>query len=215
MKVWSVLFGLCLAMPLVAKVPEAQAPKDVVPAPATSGKAATSSGSVGPATYNRIFTGSVDNNCNAASTLSASGTGVAYATVTFHTTSATGEPLVATINPAGTTITDTTLSIYCVFDPANAQTGLVAYNDDSAGLLSAFNGTEGVIIQPGRTYTAVVSLFSPGDIGGGTFQLDLGGQLALGAFQPLTIPASNDYTLAALIVLLASLAGVVLVRRRV
>lgn len=171
-----------LALPATAKVPEVDAAPKTPLSGAALAKAATVVGSVGPQTYDRIFTGAVDNNCNAPSTFSGSGVGVPYAVIPFHTRSFTGEPLVASINTTGTDIGDTVLSVYCQFNPADASTGLVAYDDDGgSGLLSAFDGSEGAVIQPGRTYVMVVSTFSPGAVGGGNFSLSLGGQLAQGS----------------------------------
>ncbi len=143
-------------------------------------RAATTTGNItGGPTYNRIFTGSVDPNCNAASTLSGIGVGVPYASIEIRST--TGENLVAAVNPAGTDIADTVLSLYCdPFNPADAQANLVAYNDDANGLLSAFDGTEGAFMQANTSYFLVLSLFSPGAIGGGQYQIDLGGNILLG-----------------------------------
>ncbi len=148
-------------------------------------RAATTSGNItGGPTYNRIFTGSVDPNCNATSTLSGIGVGVQYALIEVHST--TGENVVAAVNPAGTDIADTVLSLYCdPFNPADAQANLVAYNDDANGLLSAFDGSEGAFMQANTSYFLVLSLFSPGSIGGGQYQLDIGGNIVLGP--PCTI----------------------------
>jgi len=138
----------------------------------------------GAPTYDRIFTGSVDPNCNAPSTLSGIGTGVPY--VVYEIFSTTGENLVGAINPAGTDVADTTLSLYCdPFNPADAQANLVAYNDDFGSLLSGFDGTEGAFMAAGTSYFLVVSLFGPTSIGGGNFQLDLGGNIQIGS--PCTI----------------------------
>jgi len=135
---------------------------------------------VGRPIYDRIFSTSVDPNCNAPSTNSILPIGVPY--LAFEIFSATGENLVAAINPAGTDISDTVLSLYCdPFNPANPMANLVAYNDDFGSLLSGFDGTEGAFMQAGVSYFLVVSLFSPGDIGGGNFQLDLGGNIQIGS----------------------------------
>jgi len=148
-------------------------------------RAATTTGSLlGAPTYDRIFTSSVDPNCMAPSSFSGSGVGVPYALIEVHTANPAGENLIAAVNPAGTDVDDTTMSFYCdPFNPADASLNLVAYNDDVSfptNLLSAFDGTEGAFMQPGVSYFLVVSLFSPADIGGGTFQLDVGGDIQFG-----------------------------------
>jgi len=134
----------------------------------------------GAPVYDRIFTNSVDPNCNAPSMISGIGAGVPY--VVYEVFSTTGENLVGAINPAGTDVSDTTLSLYCApFNPADPMANLVAYNDDFGSLLSGFDGTEGAFMQAGASYFLVVSLFSPASIGGGNFQLDLGGNLQIGS----------------------------------
>lgn len=204
----ALLLSMFIAAPAVSKVAEladdarATAPGFV--------RAASTTGSVGPMTYDRIFTSDVSNSCMATSSFSGSGVGVPYKLVPFYTTSATPEPLEVSINAAGTDIGDTVLSIYCAFNANDASTGLVAYDDDGGGgLLSAITAADGVIIQPGTTYFAVVSVFAPGSVGGGNFQLDFGGQLTTGFFTtpPLSIPASsfNSNLLLLGVLLLASL----------
>jgi hypothetical protein len=133
----------------------------------------------GKPTYNRIFTGDVDPNCNAPSTLSGVGIDVPYAVIPICTTF--GENLIVTVNPAGTDIVDTTISLYCdPFDPSDATQNLIAFDDDDgAGLLSAFDGSEGAFLAPGNRYFLVLSLFAPGTIGGGNYQIDLGGDIHL------------------------------------
>ncbi len=160
--------------------------------PPIANRAATMSGNLtGGPTYDRIFTSDVDPGCNATSTFSGSGVGVQYMSIAVHTTVAS-ENMIAALNAGGTTISDTVLSLYCEpFDPANADLNLVAYDDDGgSGLLSAFDGSEGATVTSGNTYYLVVSLFSPGSIGGGAFQLDLGGDLAFGEACSVT-----DFTL--------------------
>lgn len=152
-----------------------QAPKNPAAVASILEGVATFSGSLtGGPTYDRIFTSDVQNDCTATSTFSGSGTGVEYAMVPIY--SPTGATLVGTLDNPGTDIDDTVLSLYCdPFDPANADLNLVGYNDDFSGLISGFDGTEGIVLAPNTQYFLVVSLFSPGDIGGGNFELAVGG----------------------------------------
>lgn len=171
----------------------------------------------GQPTYDRISTGDVSPTCTATSTFSGIGVGIPYVAVPIYTP--VGENLVATINAAGTDVSDTTLSLYCdPFDPAAADLNLVAYDDDGAGnLLSAFDGSEGAFMNANEQYYLVVSLFSPGSIAGGNFQLDLGGQILVGSpviAPPIAIPTLSSWSL----ILLAGMLGFTTVwyhRRRV
>jgi hypothetical protein len=142
----------------------------------------TTSGTlIGEPTYTRISTNNVDPNCNATSSFSASG--VQYAVIPIHTTNGAGENLVATVNAAGTGINDTVMSVYCAFDPANSDQNLVAYDDDGGGgLMSAFLAGDGVFLAPETTYYVVLSLYSSGDLGSGTYQVDFGGDVLVGEY---------------------------------
>ncbi len=128
----------------------------------------------GGPTYARIFTNDVQNDCTATSRLSGSGTGVQYAVIEIN--SPTGATLVASLANPGTDLGDSTLSLYCdPFDDTDATLNLVGYNDDAVGLLSTFDGSEGIVLAPGDSYFLVVSLFSPALIGGGNFELSIAG----------------------------------------
>ncbi len=180
--------------------------------------AATVTGSLsGAPTYTRIFGGVYDGTCGISNSLSSSGVGVPYAVIPFHTTNPAGEVLIVSLDNPGTDITDTTLSIYCAFDPGDATTGLYAYNDDASGLLSGFDAGDGVMLAPGTTYYAVLSTFDPGTVGGGNYEITFGGDVVTGsgtvaAFQP--VPGLNLAGLLVLALLALGLGMVVLRRSR-
>ena len=72
---------------------------------------------------------------------------------------------------AGTTIGDTTISLYCnPFDQTDATANLVAYDDDSNGLLSAFIATDGITLTPGNVYWFVLATFGNGATGDYTIE---------------------------------------------
>lgn len=126
------------------------------------------------ATYDRVFSGSVDSACNAASDDSPTGDGVPYVAIELEVTE--DEVFEAVVSSAGTTVSDTVISLYCdPFDPENPAANLVAYNDDiSAGnALSQFTADDGITLNAGDTYWLVVSTFAPGDFG--VFQIDFDG----------------------------------------
>ena len=134
---------------------------------------------IGKATYDRIFTSNVDPNCNASSTPSATGIGVEYVEIPIYTT--VGENIVADLEPAETDIDDPVFSLYCdPFDPSDAMQNVIAYDDDGGtGLLCAFDGSEGAFMSTGNRYFLVLSLFAPGDMGGGNYRVNLGGDIKI------------------------------------
>lgn len=196
------VIALLLALPLVAQDADEKSlqggPKD------TSGVRANRSFTVngdttGGPTYNRIFGGGTDNNCNLSVSFSGTGVGVNYAVVEFYSV-AGGLWDGVEVNAAGTTLGDTTMTLYCdPFDPANADLNVVVYDDDGgSGLYSAITAADGVILQPNTSYFIVLSTFSPGDVG--TYQLDFAGDVALGA--PILVPTMSEWGLIAFLVLI-------------
>jgi len=168
---------------------DSQTPKDQNVLNNVLGGATSTTGSlIGQATYDRILTGDVQNDCTATSTVSGVGVGIEFAVIPIN--SPTGATLVASLDNPGTDIGDTVLSLYCdPFESTMPQANLVAYNDDAVGLISAFDGGEGIVLAPDTTYFLVVSLFSPTTIGGGNYELTVGGlnpgeEVLLGAFAP-------------------------------
>jgi len=164
-----------------------------VSCPGIAAAADSISGSLtGAPTYDRIFTGNVDPNCNAASTLSGLGVGVPYAVIAIYTP--VGENLIATVNPIGTDIADTTLTLYCEpFDSNDARQNVIAYDDDDGdGLLSAFDGSEGAFLAPGNLYFLVLSLFAPGTMGGGNYKIDLGGDIMIAGTLTVSIAGTGS-----------------------
>ncbi len=174
----------------------------------------------GAPTYNRIFASGPFVGCDNPSTFSATGIGISFALVPIY--SPTGATLVASLDNPGTDIGDPVLSVYCdPFDESDASLNLAGYNDDFFGLISAFDGSEGIVLEPNTQYFMVVSLFAPGSIGGGNFELTVGATspgedvlfgspASLSGTQP--IPVNNPALLALLIALMAGL-GVFAVRR--
>ena len=138
----------------------------------------------GGPTYDRIFGGGTDNTCNLSVTFSGTGVGVNYAIVEFF--SPTGGLWDGVeVNAGGTTIGDTTMTLYCdPFDPANADQNVVVYDDDGgSGLLSAITAADGVMLQANTSYFIVLGTFGPGDVG--AYQLDFAGDVQEGP--PCTI----------------------------
>ncbi len=88
-------------------------------------------------------------------------------------------PISIAVDPAGTTIGDTTLYLFCdPFDPSMPTSNGAYYDDDGGeGLLSAFLPGDNVILPPGTEYWLVISTFSAGD--SGTFAIDTSDNVAL------------------------------------
>ena len=99
--------------------------------------------------------------------------GVSYAAFDLEVTAP--ENLEAEIVDEGTSEAfDPMLLLYCApFDPLDPLANLVATNDDRAVLnaLPAFTADRGIALQPGQTYTIVVTTFDPADFG--TWELEL------------------------------------------
>lgn len=147
-------------------------------------KAASISGSLDASdlTYNRIFTSDYSIACNATSTFSGSGVGLYYDVYEIFTT--VEEAAVLSISSDG--LDDSTISLYCSFDPNDASANLVCYDDDGgSGLMSAFTPGDNYLIEANTSYYLVVTSFGPTT---GAYTLDLGGNLQ---FAPQNIPLSN------------------------
>jgi hypothetical protein len=87
---------------------------------------------------------------------------------------------------SATGITDTWLGVYCDFDPANPDMGMMFYDDDGSGsLVSEIHDTDGVTLQPGAVYWVVVTAYGDADLGDGTFTLEL--STAGGTFTPVEV----------------------------
>lgn len=216
--------GLIVSTISIAQTNEkdSQTPKNISVLQTVLGGSTSETGSlIGEATYDRIFTGDVQNDCTATSTASGAGTGVEFAALPIS--SPTGATLVASLANPGTDIGDTVLSLYCdPFESTTPDLNLVAYNDDAVGLISAFDGSEGAILEPNVTYFLVVSLFSPTDIGGGNFELTVGGlntgeEVVFGSAVLLPPPPSvPSLSVGGLVVLFAmlGLVAIIVVRRK-
>jgi hypothetical protein len=93
--------------------------------------------------------------------------GVSYVTFDIQVTET--EDLTAEVVEAGTSHAfDPMLFLYCApFDPLQPLANLVASNDDSFTLdpLPAFTADDHITLQPGQTYTMVLTTFNPADFG--------------------------------------------------
>lgn len=177
MKYWILTALLAISSVTTAQISEKdnQVQKDPIAlANALRGGVSMTGSLTGGPTYDRIFTGDVQNDCTASSTFSGSGVGVPYAAIEIS--SPTGASLVASLANPGTDLGDSVLSLYCdPFTDTAADLNLVGYDDDSVGLISAFDGSEGIVLAPNDSYFLVVSVFDPTSVGGGNFELSIAG----------------------------------------
>jgi hypothetical protein len=153
-------------------------------------------------TYNRIFTGDVSDTCSATSTLSGNDN-VFYQVFELHSPS--GQ--LADIEVVLTGLGDSTLSLYCNFDPSLPQDMLSIYDDDGgAGLGSAITPADAFSLVPNQSYYAVVASFANGATG--TFDLVLGGDLVFGpAAPPTPVPFMNNVSILLLSLVLIGFAS--------
>lgn len=151
-------------------------------------------------TFDRRFGNGVSADCNHASSDS-SQNGVAYQVFEFHSPSGQMADIEVEL-PSGSTLTDTLLFVYCSFDPANPADNLRGIDDDGGtSLASAIRPADGMQLVANTSYYAVVSGFSPTQLG--DFNLILGGDLVLGAAAaqaPMAVPAFDNYGLLMLLV---------------
>lgn len=163
----------------------------------------------GAPTFDRRFLVTYDGTCAAPSSDSGND-GTAYQV--FPIVSPSGQA--ADIEVVLGTLGDSVLFIYCdPFDPAQPDQNLRAWDDDGgAGLGSAIVPGDGVMLDAGVTYYAVVTGFGLADIG--TFDINLGGDLQFGSGLPETtpVPVDNVWAMLALVALLAVF-GYVVIRR--
>lgn len=179
----------------------------------------TTNGTVGPQTYDRRFLVTTDNGCAAPSSDS-SNNNTEYATIPIY--SPTGATLVAQVEGAGTGINDTVLFLYCnPFNAGTPEANLVAWDDDGgAGFLSAWDGSEGIVLAPNVQYFIVLTTFSEIDGGDGTYQLTVGGLNAgetvlFGSPQEARpVPTSNWMGIGLMIALLLAIGGLFTLRLR-
>ncbi len=113
-------------------------------------------------TYNRIYGGSVSLDCN--SVVNDSGIDGQYFAM-FCIEVDTSDPIELIVDPAGTELGDTVMTLYCdPFDPGAPELNIVSYDDDDGdGLLSAFLTADGITLTLGDTYYVVLSTFGSGD----------------------------------------------------
>jgi hypothetical protein len=135
----------------------------------------------GSPTWDRIFTGDIDLNCNATSSDSGND-GMAYAQIPFEVTNT--DPITVEVNAAGTTLADTVIALYCdPFDSGLPAENLVAYDDDGGtGLFSAFTLADNLTLTPGNTYHLILSTFTVSDFG--DYQVDFSDNVVLVSLNP-------------------------------
>jgi hypothetical protein len=117
-------------------------------------------------------------NCASTWTPNPFGGGFYYEAHAFHVTN--NSPIQIEVNAAGTTISDTFLSVSCHPFAAATPTvnGVINDDDDGAGFLSAIALADNVTLTPGRTYWAVITTYNPGTTG--TYRLDFSDNVVLG-----------------------------------
>lgn len=171
---------------------------------------ATMSGDLtGAPTFDRRFLVTYDGTCSAASSDSGND-GVPYQVFPIYSPSGQAADIEVVLNTLG----DSVLFIYC--DPVDLTAPdlqLRAWNDDGGvGFGSAIVPGDGVILEAGVQYYAVVSGFGPADAG--TFDIVLGGDLQFGSPLPefTAVPVNNVWALLALMSLIAGVGWVALRR---
>ena len=163
----------------------------------------------GSATFDRRFLVTYDGTCAAPSSDS-SNNGVAYQVFPFYSPGGQNADIEVVLG----TLADSVLFIYCdPFDPSTPASNIVAWDDDDGvGFGSAITPADGVVLDPGVQYFAVVSGFNNAQLG--TFDINLGGDLVLGSPAAiLEVPTLSTWGIAGLVGLLASL-GLFLLWRR-
>jgi hypothetical protein len=128
----------------------------------------------GSVLFDRRFSVTYDGTCDASSTDS-SNDDVGYQVFQMYSPSGEDADVTVTLD----TLEDSTLFLYCGFDPANPDLNLVAWDDDDGpGLGSAFLPGDGFALAASTTYDLVVASYGTGD--NGAFTVDLGGDLVFG-----------------------------------
>lgn len=125
--------------------------------------------------YNRIHgVGVVNTNCNAPSDDWIENN-MPYVAIPVVSTIA--ENFQAQILSSGTSVFDTTFSLYCdAFNPSNPGQNLIAFNDDFLGSFhSGFSDADNILLQANTRYWLVVSTFSGEDFDSGNFEICFGG----------------------------------------
>lgn len=162
----------------------------------------------GTNTFDRRYSNGFDSGCNYTS-IDSSNNGVSYQTFEIHSPSGQNADIEIT-TPAGSTLTDTLLFVYCSFDPANPANNLAGIDDDDGvNFLSKIVPTDGLTMTAGTSYFVVVAGFSAGQQG--VYDLVLGGDLQFGPAAvlapPANVPALNNMTLVLLLLSLIVMAS--------
>ena len=138
--------------------------------------------------YKRIYGSPYDGTCNAASNLSGFADDVLYKVYEIHTTVAEAADI--SLDDLGTGLDDTYMTLYCTFDPNNADQNVFCGDDDGgAGWMSAFTPVDGYMLDANTSYYLVVAGYNNGAEGG--FAINMGGNLDFGAPPPPPVPLSN------------------------
>ena len=156
-----------------------------------SQKAASMAGALvdGGDRYNRLWGAPFDGTCNASANLSGWANDVLYEVYEIHTS--VSEAADISLDDVGTGLDDTYMTLYCNFDPLNADQGVFCGDDDDgAGWMSAFTPVDNYVLDANTSYYLVVAGYNNGSEGG--FDINMGGNLAFGAPPPPpAVPLSN------------------------
>lgn len=116
-------------------------------------------------TYDRIYNqGNVNTECGAEA-LDSENDGMFYDMICLQVDD--NNPIELVVDPQGTDITDTVLTLYCSpFDPTHPEQNVVAFDDDGGmGTLSAFTAADNITLTEGHEYWLVVSTYGAGMTG--------------------------------------------------
>ena len=184
---------------------------------APSAVSATMSGNLdGTNTYDRVFGDGVDVGC-AHTTNDSSNNGSSYQVFEIHSPSGQNADIEVQL-PAGSTLGDTVLFVYCTFDPANPMS-MVAGVDDDGGVsfASAITPADGLTLTADTSYFVVVAGYDSTELG--EFDLVLGGDLTFGPAAtlapPANVPALNNMTLILLLLSLITIAFIYMRKKQI
>ncbi len=116
-------------------------------------------------TYTGVYTvGLADGQCGA-ETIDSSNDGVYYDVYCLQVDDS--NPIELVLDPVGTDIMDTVLTLYCSpFDPLHPEENVVAYDDDSGeATLSALTADQNIVLQEGQEYWLVISAYGADMVG--------------------------------------------------
>lgn len=171
---------------------------------------ATMSGNLtGSQTFDRRFLVTYDGTC-AASSDDSSNDGTPFQVFPIYSPTGQAADIEVSLGSLG----DSVLFIYCdPFDETAPASNIRAWDDDDGvGFGSAIVPADGVMLEAGVQYFAVVAGFTPSSTG--TFDISLGGDIEFGSPLPEStpVPIDSTWTLLVLVVMLSGI-GLVVIRR--